>query len=195
MNGMLRKLAAIPIAVAIAALVACADSVGPNPSAPLDAALRASPHADAPAGYRLVAGRVPAHVAERSASAVMGRSGGRLAVAGHELRVLGNTVDEPTTFSMRVLEDGYVGVELRAYRVTEAGDTIDVGAQGFNRRVTLVLKNVYVTEAVDRSKLEVVRVNPDGTLQAVPATWPDRNSEDIYAQLDRFSDYGLGWPF
>src|SRR5215217_4609039 len=65
-------------------------------------------------------------------SEVVGPQGAYFASGKYSLTIPAGAVTEPTLFTVNVLGDGYYSAEFRATRVDELGNTIDVGAQGFN---------------------------------------------------------------
>lgn len=117
---------------------------------------------------------------------VISTAGGLLEVENHDLAVPAGAVLHPTVFSMTALEGTTVEVELRAWDVATGED---VGGKGFEKPVQLALSYADV-EIDDPSDLVIVRIMPDGS--RVPLeTHLDRENQQVTAELDHFSRYGL----
>lgn len=128
--------------------------------------------------------------AEGESTAVIGRKGGVLTLGGHRLVVPEGAVDGPTRFRMSLVADGHVEVDLEASTPGAREGANDVGARGFARPVTLELSYREAAEGVDPSRLIVVWVRPDGSLEPQQSFHqPTRSS--IGAPLKHFSPYAL----
>lgn len=127
-------------------------------------------------------------VGSPAVSRVIGAEGGSLAHGGHRLDVPAGAVSRPTLFTMRLLEGGFVEVDLHA-SVTRSGRTEDVGEHGFLKPVALQLS--YAAAAVDDpARLRIVWVKNDGALEPLPSA-VDPTSHAVTALLEHFSAYAL----
>ena len=130
--------------------------------------------------------------------AVFGTSGGRLTQDGHQLIVPVGAVTEPTEFRLTLWANGYIGVNLTALRFTATGDTIDVGAAGFEVPVSLTLsyKRAKSDLAGKEDKLHVVWMKEGADAGTVEWQYShvDKRGKKVNASLDHFSQYGLAWP-
>lgn len=177
----------LTVAAAAVTLSACdlADRGAQTPLEPTRAE-----HAAAKAVQKLP-GHVPVHVAGSSAAALIGSGGGTISVAGHVLTVPAGAVSRPTRFTMAVVNDGYVEVELNATVPQSRGPGIDVGEKGFDRPVTLQLNYAWAAGDVDASRLQIVWVKEDGSLETLSST-ADSGTKTVTADLDHFSKYAIG---
>ena len=124
---------------------------------------------------------------------LIGVNGGILTNLGHTLVVPRGAVDGPTTFSLGVLLNGTVQVDLTAYAPGGSGK-IDVGAEGFDRPVRLDMTYSRAdVRSRDEGDLVVLRLNPAGLgalHEVVPATIDERN-EKASVWLEHFSKYAM----
>lgn len=181
------RLSFLTVASAAITLSAC-DFSGDVRQSPLEPAPAA--HASARAVER-VPGHVPSHVAGPTASALIDAQGGTISLAGHVLTVPAGAVSRPTRFTMAVVNEGYVEVELNATVPQPRGPGIDVGEKGFARPVTLQLNYSWASAEVDASRLQIVWVKENGSLETLSST-PDAGTKTVTANLDHFSKYAIG---
>lgn len=125
-------------------------------------------------------------------SELIGIDGGELTLLGHTLTVPAGAVDEPALFTLTVLADGYVHVDLMAVRLSLLG-LIDIGAQGFDEPVEVTMTYERATNVPRRKQndLVILRLNPDG-FDAVHEVMPaqvDKKSKTVTTWLDHFSGY------
>lgn len=125
-------------------------------------------------------------VIEEVATVLIGPAGGIVEVLDHDLNVPAGAISRPAVFSMTALGGTTVEVDLRA---RDARTGKDVGASGFERPVQLALSYADV-EVRDPSKLTIVRIMPDGRRIPVKSR-VDRETQQVIAELDHFSRYGL----
>src|SRR5688500_15370666 len=121
---------------------------------------------------------------------LIGADGGTLRLLDHRLVVPSGAVDQPTTFELGVLLNGYTQVELTATAPGASG-RIDVGAEGFNRAVRLDMTYERASNVRDPRKLVILRLNPaglDALHEVVPAT-VDQSNERVTTWLEHFSGY------
>lgn len=135
------------------------------------------------AGFNSVASTLGQTVAG-TVTARVGANGGTLELAGHVLTVPRGSVRGPTTFTLRVVPNGGIEVELQA--TTPGSRPNNVGSQGFDRPVRLVL-SFAGTNGVDAEDLVIVRVD-DGEPQE---THVSANGSSVWADLAGFSRYRL----
>lgn len=178
----------LPALALVLALVGCEPAGGPVESATPSQSATAS--GDRAAALAKVKGVVPDSEPALVASQVIGSEGGTLRRAGHVLTVPAGAVSEPTSFTLRLVKNGYVEVELRATVQRDGGKTTDVGEKGFARPVMLQLNYALATEPVDPSRLLLVWVKSDGTLVALPST-VDVSGKKVSAELEHFSRYAI----
>ncbi|HEX2092368.1 MAG TPA: hypothetical protein VHG28_08200 [Longimicrobiaceae bacterium] len=172
---------------------ACADAAAPSGGLLAPGAARTS-SGIASGKLRKVAGYVPPD-SVRVASAVLGKSGGELAVGGYHLRVPGGAVREPTLFVMRIVDDGTLSLELTASRTDPQGRTIDAGTNGFAKRVTLRMSYAWAAQGIDPDAVTLAWVRSADDLVRVPNTWTDRTGKYVYGQLEHFSGYAVAVPY
>lgn len=136
--------------------------------------------------YYFIEGRIPSHIGDLDVSQLIGADGGSLHLAGHSITVPAGAVAEPTVFSMTLLTNGYVQVELEAI---SAGLLSDVGAGGFNgKTVALSLTYAWASNVSDPADLVILRMHEDGRVEPLPTT-VDSKGKTVTAQLDHFSRY------
>lgn len=128
--------------------------------------------------------------ADTLVTAVLDSKGGDLLLGDFlKLQVGRNAVTDPTTFSIRVIRDGFIEVELKAEREVN-GQLVDVGAQGFGARIKLKVNTDYAW-VVDVNRLTMlweVDGTREGTLQPV-ASSIEKKTNNLVAELDHFSTY------
>lgn len=124
-------------------------------------------------------------------SKLLGLDGGVLALLDHVLNVPAGAVTEPTVFSMTVLQNGYVEVELTAVPKSLLSSLFfwrKVEEVKFVKPVELSLSYARATNVTDPSRLRIMRVNPDGNHEILPSTI-DLEKKTVTAELDHFSRY------
>ena len=152
-------------------------------------------------GYTLIREPVPTQpsslfgwlikVVEATIALLLGSDGGILALLGHILNVPAGAVSEPTLFSMTVIQNGYVEVELTATPKSLLNTLFfwrKVEEVQFNVPVGLSLSYARATNVTDPSRLKIMRVNPDGRHEILPSV-VDTVNKTVTAELDHFSRY------
>ena len=140
--------------------------------------------------YVLVEGRIPDHIADFDASQLIGPEGGALHLAGHRIEVPAGAVSDLTLFTITVVTNGYVEVELTAVLSGLLG-VLDVGESGFgDKTVKLTLTYAWAESVSDPSKLVILRMHEDGTAEALPTTL-NATGKTVSAELDHFSRYAM----
>lgn len=128
---------------------------------------------------------------EATVAALLDVAGGVLELLGHSIGVPAGAVDEPTIFSMTVIQNGYIEVDLTATpksllkRLFSWGKTETVQ---FDRPVTLSLSYARATNVTDPTRLKIMRLLPDGRHEILPST-VDLENKTVSAELDHFSRY------
>lgn len=91
--------------------------------------------------YTLVQDRLPTDLDDLSVSKLIGVDGGQISLAGHRLTVPEGAVDQPTLFTVTLVTNGYVEVDLSATVTDLLGNLVEVGTEEnpFNEPVTLTL--------------------------------------------------------
>lgn len=145
---------------------------------PIDDALSSEALVDI-AGLRSVRSEVGA-AAKKLVSAVFGKDGGRLELGGHVLTVPAGAILAPTRFTMRLVPNGGVEVDLRAIQPVLG----NIGSSGFEIPVQLALSYAEVEGEIDPEDLVIVRV---GTGERLETTVVDGSR--VQADLDHFSRY------
>lgn len=141
------------------------------------------------ADYVLIEGTVPSSILDLEVSELIGSAGGSLSLGGHSIDVPAGAVDELTLFTMTLLTNGYVEVELSAAVDGLLGGLPDVGAEGFGEEtVALTMTYDWATNVDDPDDLLVLRMNDDGTVEPLPVLL-DRDARTVTAQLEHFSRY------
>lgn len=128
---------------------------------------------------------------EATLALLLGSDGGVLSLLNHVLTVPAGAVGEPTLFSMTVLQDGYVEVELTATPKSLLRRLLfwrKVEEVNFRVPVELSLSYANATNVTDPSRLKIMRVNPNGRHEILPST-VDLESKTVTADLDHFSRY------
>lgn len=128
---------------------------------------------------------------ESTLAMLLGSDGGLLTLLNHILAVPAGAVDEPTLFSMTVLQNGYVEVELTATPKSLLRRLFfwrRIEEVNFNVPVELSLSYANATNVTDPSRLKIMRVNPDGRHEILPSTI-DYEKKTVTAELDHFSRY------
>jgi len=122
-----------------------------------------------------------------TAAGIIGAGGGSISAGGHTITVPAGAVSGPTSFSMQVIDEGYVEVYILAL----AGGT-NVGAQGFNSPVSLTLSyaNANPEDVADPSKLLILRYLADGSTQQVSVAL-NETAQTVMGYLNSFSRYAL----
>jgi hypothetical protein len=184
---MRRRLLARPLlsALVVGLLAAgCESSTAPGLPEPLAPPLHPT-LAAAPQPYEQVEGTVPSFDLE----AVIGPEGGSIGTTGFYLTVPRGAVKEPTVFTFRSANTGYVAVVLTA---TSPGSRTqnDVGAAGFPIPLTLSLSYEPAGGMPKWAQLVVAWVRPDGTLEPVPSGF-NPVLRVIVGKIDHFSQFTL----
>lgn len=144
-----------------------------------------------PPKYRAVEGGPTS--TDTVASAVIGESGGVLRVSGHRLTIPGGAVKQATTFTIRALQDGRVGVKMIA---TAVGSTVenDIGSKGFWKPLELRMDYTQVTESgLDSNKYLVGYDKKDGSYEA-QKSWVDGQNRWLFGEVKHFSEYVIVFP-
>lgn len=131
---------------------------------------------------------------EAKATKVIGIKGGSIIGDLGSIVVPARAVTEPTTFYVHIKQDGYLSIELTATRKDAAGNTIDVGGNGFPVPVKATLSYKNAVDNFDPYKLKVyymVDGTYDGRMEEVPTT-VDTGKKTVSAQLQHFSGYIIG---
>lgn len=152
-------------------------------------------------GYTLIKEPVPTQprslfgwlikVVEATIALLLGSDGGILTLLGHILNVPAGAVSEPTIFSMTVIQNGYVEVELTATPKSLLSTLFfwrKVEEVQFDVPVGLSLSYARATNVTDPSRLKIMRVNPDGRHEILPSV-VDTVNKTVTAELDHFSRY------
>lgn len=123
---------------------------------------------------------------------LIGLNGGTLNNLGHRLVVPSGAVDQPTTFSLGVLLNGRVQLDLNAYAPGRSGQT-NVGEEGFDRLVRVDMTYRRANNIRDERKLVILRLNPRGLgyVHEVMPTTVDRRNDRATTWLDHFSGYAM----
>ncbi|HEX6134102.1 MAG TPA: hypothetical protein VFZ24_09065 [Longimicrobiales bacterium] len=118
-------------------------------------------------------------------------AGGVLELLGHSITVPPGAVTEPTMFTMTVIQDGYIEVDLTATpksllrRLFSWSNPQDVQ---FAVPVELSLTYERATNVTDPTRLKIMRLLPDGRHEILPST-VDTVNKTVTAELDHFSRY------
>lgn len=152
-------------------------------------------------GYTLIQEPVPTQpkslfgwliqTVEATIALLLGSDGGVLTLLGHILDVPAGAVSEPTLFSMTVIQNGYVEVELTATPKSLLNSLFfwrQAEEVQFKVPVELSLSYARATNVTDPSRLKIMRVNPDGNHEILPSV-VDPVSKTVTAELDHFSRY------
>ena len=142
-----------------------------------------------PGGYTLIEERLGVTLGDLSASQVIGLDGGTVQLLGHQIHVPVGAVSQPTLFTIRIVTNGFVEVDLTA--LGGVGGVIDVGAAGFAVPVKLTLTYARSPNVTDPTRLLILRkLGPgyQGTYEVMPSR-VDTTSKTVEADLDHFSDY------
>lgn len=122
---------------------------------------------------------------------LIGSDGGLLSLLGHAISVPQGAVLEPTIFSMTVIQQGHVEVELTATPKSLLSKLFfwrSVEEVQFQVPVDLTLSYARATNVTDPSRLKILRINPDGRHEVMPST-VDPVTKTVTAELDHFSRY------
>ena len=123
-------------------------------------------------------------------SKLIGIHGGTISLLGHSIVVPAGAVDLPTLFTLSVLSTGYVQVDISALAPGMSG-LVDVGEEGFNRPVRLVMTYERATNVKREDRLVILRLNPAGmdeVHEALPTT-VSASADKASAWLEHFSGY------
>ena len=121
-------------------------------------------------------------------TAEIDRKGGLLQAEHYFLSIPEGAVKRPTQFTMEIGTDGVVTLTATENR---RGTTVDVGAAGFAKPLTVAMYYGYSQELIDHPKfLEIAWLKEDGTLATVPSKLYEQYHL-VYGQLAHFSQYAL----
>jgi hypothetical protein len=135
-------------------------------------------------GYVRINDRLPDNIPSLQASQVIGLSGGSVHIAGHTLSVPAGAVEVPTVFTLTVVPNGTIEVELKAFQ-----GLTNVGAQGFARPIPVTLTYARATNATEPSRLSIMRIkDSDATHEVLPSV-VSANGKTVTAHLSHFSRY------
>lgn len=182
-----------PVLVLSLLITACEPASGPGPELPAEPETVAGPQAmtvDADDGesYALVEARIPDTIDDLAVSKLIGVDGGSLSLAGHRLTVPAGAVDQPTLFTMTLVTNGYVEVDLSA-EIELLGGLISVGADGFDEPVTLSLTYAWASDVEDPDDLVILReLDGDEPYEVLPSTVAE-SGKVVITDLDHFSRY------
>ena len=123
-----------------------------------------------------------------SVSKTIGVDGGSLNVMGHSLVVPAGAVQQPTLFTMTLPRLGYVEVELHATVTDLLGRLIDLGANGFDRPVTLSMTYARATNVDDPRDLVILHKLGNNKYEVIPSVL-DQDAKRLRAELEHFSGY------
>lgn len=199
-----RRLGAVLLPLLAAVLSGCEPVMDPAPASELapEAARRVLADGSLAAGgtvldeagneYTLVEGSLPSLLSSLHVSRLLDGSGGTLALAGHSLHVPAGAVRVPTLFVLVVLPDGKVEVELQAL-VSGLLGTVDVGAEGFARPVSLSLSFAGAKDVADPAELTILHLREDGLAEPLESR-VDPATRTVTASLEHFSRYCMAIP-
>lgn len=183
-----RRLAALPLCLLSITLAGCeVPQFSESPTAPrVEGPLRSE--ASVEAEYTLVEGLVPSSIADLSASKLIGAEGGSVHLAGHSIAVPAGAVGEPAVFTLTLLTNGLVEVDIKAVAADLGG--ADVGEKGFAKPVTLSLTYGWASNVSDPGKLLIVRRLGEDRFEPLKST-VSSTGKTVTALLDHFSAYCL----
>jgi hypothetical protein len=174
------------LAAVLAVATGCEPSTAPTLPEPSGPALSLES-----SGYRLIESPLPEGLPAIEVSKLIGLSGGSLHLAGHSIEVPEGAVSVPTLFTLSLVTDGYVEVELTAVVSSISGSVLDVGGNGFGgSTVALTLSYAAATNVGDPDDLLILRMLKDGQVEALDVV-VEPNGKRVTAQLDHFSRYCL----
>ena len=142
-----------------------------------------------PGGYTLIEDQLDPSVNDLSVGRVIGLEGGSVKLLGHSIHVPLGAVSQPTLFTMTVVTNGYVEVDLLA--LGGLGGLIDVGSAGFAQPVTVRLTYARSPNVTDPARLLILRkLGPgyQGSYEVMP-TRVNTTTKTVEAELDHFSSY------
>lgn len=189
------KLLSLPAVLALVLFSSCEPGGGPGLNAPTGPLFEEAIEDESGANYSLVEGRIPSDILDLNVSKEIGIEGGSLKLAGHTLTVPAGAVDEPTLFTMTLVTNGFVEVDLSATIPGALGNLVDVGERGFNVPVTLSLTYGYASnvEREEEGKLFILRLLGDYESPEHEKIESRVVSEGktVTVELDHFSKYCL----
>ena len=148
-------------------------------------------------GYTLVEERLGVGVSlnDLRSTKLIGLEGGTVQLLGHSIHVPLGAVSQPTLFTIRVVTNGYVEVDLTAIGglsgLSGLGGLVDVGGQGFAVPVRLRLTYTRATNVGDPANLLILRkLGPgyQGSYEVMPSV-VNPTTRTVEAELDHFSSY------
>ena len=119
----------------------------------------------------------------------IGPQGGTITTAAYTLTVPAYAVTKSTRFDIVPVNDGTYTVELHAYEQGLLG-LIDVGSKGFKKPVLLKYSYKNAIGIENESKLVILWVRPDGTIE-VQNCDVNKENDTITGSLNHFSKYAL----
>lgn len=128
---------------------------------------------------------------EATIATLLDVTGGVLSLLGHALFVPEGAVTEPTIFSMTVIQNGYIEVDLTATPKSLLSRLFfwtKPKTVQFNVPVELSLSYARATNVTDPTRLKIMRLMPDGRHEILPST-VDLENQTVTAELDHFSRY------
>lgn len=187
------KLLSLPAFLALLLFSSCDLGRAPVSEVPTAPRFEEASGSEGSTTYKLIEGRIPSEIADLQVSKLIGIDGGSLNLAGHKLTVPAGAVNQPTLFTMTLVTNGYVEVDLSATVTDLLGNVIDVGEQGFNVPVTLSLTYAWASnvEKEEEGKLLILRMkgeyHTDEHEELESAVETD--SKGVSVVLDHFSKY------
>jgi hypothetical protein len=189
------KLLSLPAFLALLLFSSCEPGRAPVSEVPTAPRFEEASGSEGSATYKLIEGRIPSEIADLQVSKLIGIDGGSLNLAGHTLTVPAGAVEQPTLFTMTLVTNGYVEVDLSATATDLLGNVIDVGSQGFpkGKEPTLSLTYAWASnvEKGEEGKLLILRMHGEyhsdehEELESAVET----DSKDVSVVLDHFSKY------
>ena len=182
------KLSALPAVLTALAVTACSERSEPTGVLAVDGpSFAANPDAKK---KKLIKGKQ--YTGPTFAQQLITPAGGALQLGDHRLEVPKGSVHQATVFTMQVIDDGFIRVELTATK-NGSTDKNDVGRRGFAKPVVLTLSYKDAAENVDPASLRTVWLKDgtaDGDLVPVPSQ-VDGRAKKIISRLSHFSGYGV----
>ena len=122
-------------------------------------------------------------------SAWIGSSGGTIRTAAYTLTVPAGAVSKNTKFTVAPTKSGLYTVDLHAYEQGLLG-LVDVGANGFDKPVSLTISFANANGPVDASKIVVVYIASPSKVQVQPS-FVDLTKKTVSSPLSHFSKYAM----
>jgi hypothetical protein len=167
------------LALAALAIAGCAEQ-----SDPAQRLLQPdAPRAESSAGWKKVAGNMPAF----RVTGVIDANGGTLGVPGYWVTVPARAVSQPTEFVFESVGEGYLSVRLTATSVGSR-QTNDVGEAGFAVPVLLSEQLDAAGGLPQWGRMVIAWERPDGVLDPVPSYF-NPPTKVMTGRLSHFSQY------